>query len=134
MQWKCWRHIKRKSIMDDFKDAKCRLQTTPVTRSCRITGKWVFSRHGLYFLNFRYKLINDQTVRRMLPMKTKTRLTLILIALALLFGVTACAGGNRANLKRIKSNKEWEKRENGEAGNGSIKKRRTVHGIRHTVS
>ncbi|CAB1084771.1 hypothetical protein D1AOALGA4SA_12281 [Olavius algarvensis Delta 1 endosymbiont] len=48
----------------------------------------------------------------MLPMKTKTQLTLILIALALLFGITACAGGNRANLKRIKSNKEWEKRKN----------------------
>ena len=48
----------------------------------------------------------------MLPMKAKTHLTLILISLALLFGVTACSGGNRANLKRIKSNKEWEKREN----------------------
>ncbi len=51
-------------------------------------------------------------MRKMPPMKAKTRLTLILIALAFLFGVTACAGGNRANLKRIKSNKEWEKREN----------------------
>jgi hypothetical protein len=44
---------------------------------------------------------------------TKNRyLNLIIIALVLTFGIVACAGGNRANLKRIKSNKEWEKREN----------------------
>ena len=44
--------------------------------------------------------------------KKNRYLNLMIIALALTFGVTACAGGNRANLKRIKSNKEMEKREN----------------------
>ena len=39
-------------------------------------------------------------------------LNLMVIALVLTFGLSACAGGNRANLKRIKSNKEMEKREN----------------------
>ena len=36
----------------------------------------------------------------------------MIIALGLAVGLSACAGGNRANLKRIKSNKEMEKREN----------------------
>ena len=39
-------------------------------------------------------------------------LNLILIALALTFSMTACNGGNRKNLKRIKYNKEWEMRQN----------------------
>ena len=39
-------------------------------------------------------------------------LKLIFIVLALAFGMTACTGGNRANLKRIKYNKEWEMRQN----------------------
>jgi len=39
-------------------------------------------------------------------------LNLVIIALALAFGITACAGGNRANLKRIKYNKEPELRQN----------------------
>ncbi len=47
-------------------------------------------------------------------MKSKGRLKLIIIALALTFGITACAsstsstGGNRKNLKRLKTNKEGE--------------------------
>ena len=45
-------------------------------------------------------------------MKKNGYLNLIIIALALTFGVTACTGGNRANLKRIKYNKEWEMRQN----------------------
>ncbi len=39
-------------------------------------------------------------------------LNLVIIALALAFGITACAGGNRSNLKRIKYNKEPELRQN----------------------
>ncbi|MBT8364003.1 MAG: hypothetical protein KJP23_04800 [Deltaproteobacteria bacterium] len=39
-------------------------------------------------------------------------LNLMIIVLALTFGVTACAGGNRANLKRLKYNKENELRQN----------------------
>ena len=37
---------------------------------------------------------------------------LIIIALALAFGITACAGGNRANLKKLNYNKENELRQN----------------------
>ena len=39
---------------------------------------------------------------------------LIIIALVLIFGITACAsgtGGNRGNLKRLKTNKEGELRQ-----------------------
>ena len=44
---------------------------------------------------------------------TKNRyLNLVIIALALAFGITACAGGNRSNLKRLKYNKEPELRKN----------------------
>jgi len=39
-------------------------------------------------------------------------LNLVILALALVFGITACAGGNRSNLKRIKYNKEPELRQN----------------------
>jgi hypothetical protein len=45
-------------------------------------------------------------------MAKKAYLNLIIIALALTFGIAACAGGNRANLKRIKYNKELEMRQN----------------------
>ena len=37
---------------------------------------------------------------------------LIIIALALAFGITACAGGNRANLKKLNYSKENELRQN----------------------
>ena len=37
---------------------------------------------------------------------------LIISALALAFGITACAGGNRANLKKLNYNKENELRQN----------------------
>ena len=49
-------------------------------------------------------------------MTNKGRIKLIAIALALIFGITACAsntsstGGNRKNLKRVKINKEAELR------------------------
>jgi len=45
-------------------------------------------------------------------MKRNAYRNLILIALVLAFGFSACGGGNRANLKRIKYNKEWEMRQN----------------------
>ena len=45
-------------------------------------------------------------------MKRNAYRNLILITLVLAFGLAACAGGNRANLKRIKYNKEWEMRQN----------------------
>jgi hypothetical protein len=38
-------------------------------------------------------------------------LKLIIIALALAFGITACASGNRKNLKRLRYDKEKELRE-----------------------
>ncbi|MBT8365740.1 MAG: hypothetical protein KJP23_13675 [Deltaproteobacteria bacterium] len=47
-------------------------------------------------------------------MTKKGHLKLITIALALTFGITACAsstGGNRGNLKRLKTNKEGELRQ-----------------------
>ena len=43
-------------------------------------------------------------------MARKSLLFLTILAVAVVFGITACA--NRSNLKRIKQNKEWEKREN----------------------
>ena len=44
---------------------------------------------------------------------TKNRqLNLIIIALVLTFGISACASGNRKNLKRLKYNKENELRQN----------------------
>ena len=45
-------------------------------------------------------------------MSKNLHLNLVVIVLVIAFGISACAGGNRANLKRIKSNKEMEKREN----------------------
>jgi hypothetical protein len=45
-------------------------------------------------------------------MKINAYRNLILIALAFSFGILACSSGNRANLKRIKYNKEWEMRQN----------------------
>jgi hypothetical protein len=47
-------------------------------------------------------------------MKKNRYLNLIIIALVLTFGIVACAGGNRANLKRIKSNQEMELRKSWE--------------------
>ena len=45
-------------------------------------------------------------------MKINAYRNLILITLALSIGFSACGGGNRANLKRIKYNKEMEMRQN----------------------
>ena len=45
-------------------------------------------------------------------MKKYGFLILVIMALALTFGIAACAGGNRANLKRLKYNKELEMRQN----------------------
>jgi len=45
-------------------------------------------------------------------MKINAYRNLFLIALVFSFGLSACSSGNRANLKRIKSNKEWEMRQN----------------------
>ena len=45
-------------------------------------------------------------------MKRHKYLHLIIFAVALAFGMTACAGGNRANLNRLKFNKESELRQN----------------------
>ena len=45
-------------------------------------------------------------------MARREYLFLIVIALALAFGMTACASGNRKNLKRLRYNKEKELRQN----------------------
>jgi hypothetical protein len=45
-------------------------------------------------------------------MTKRGRLKLITVALVLAFGITACASGNRKNLKRLKYNKENELRQN----------------------
>ena len=45
-------------------------------------------------------------------MARKKYLNLTIIVLTLAFGITACASGNRNNLKRLKYNKESELRQN----------------------